>query len=40
MSHALRTPVTAISGHAELMEPGVHGPVTGARRAPLTESGG
>jgi PAS domain S-box-containing protein len=31
MSHDLRTPLNAISGYAELMELGVHGPVTEAQ---------
>ena len=31
MSHELRTPLNAISGYAELMEMGIHGPVTDAQ---------
>jgi signal transduction histidine kinase len=32
MSHELRTPLNAIAGHAQLVEMGVHGPVTDAQR--------
>jgi signal transduction histidine kinase len=35
MSHELRTPLNAVGGHAELIELGVHGPVTDAQRAAL-----
>jgi len=35
MSHELRTPLNAIGGYAELMEMGVHGPVTEAQVADL-----
>ena len=31
MSHELRTPLNAIGGYAQLMERGVHGPVTPAQ---------
>ena len=35
MSHELRTPLNAISGHVQLVELGIHGPVTDAQQAAL-----
>ena len=35
LSHELRTPLNAIAGHVQLVEMGIHGPVTEAQRDAL-----
>jgi signal transduction histidine kinase len=39
MSHELRTPLNAIQGHAQLLEMGLHGPVTPAQSEALARIG-
>ncbi|MBV9881143.1 MAG: PAS domain-containing protein [Gemmatirosa sp.] len=39
MSHELRTPLNAIAGHLQLVEMGLHGPVTTAQQEALTRVG-